>query len=175
VVSDILMPDMDGETFLRAIRSVPGLEHTPFVTVSAVRSEARIKAVLDAGADAFLLKPFPLRELLDKVRSLLERKAPAAPEPTSDYSSPTRPVFAAPTTSMAVQASGATAAPMPRRGAHVAHSAAGGSAPGAGPAAPHRGPGPGALAPRSPHRDRAARGLDFGRFTVRRAGGRSWS
>ncbi len=98
VVSDILMPDMDGETFLRAIRGVPGLEHTPFVTVSAVRSEARIKAVLAAGADAFLLKPFPLRELLDKVRSLLEQKAPAAPEPTSDYTSPTRPVFAAPHT-----------------------------------------------------------------------------
>ncbi len=98
VVSDILMPDMDGETFLRAIRGVPGLEHTPFVTVSAVRSEARIKAVLAAGADAFLLKPFPLRDLLDKVRSLLEQKAPAAPEPTSDYTSPTRPVFAAPHT-----------------------------------------------------------------------------
>ena len=98
VVSDILMPDMDGETFLRAMRGVPGLEHTPFVTVSAVRSEARIKAVLAAGADAFLLKPFPLRELLDKVRLLLEQKAPAAPEPTSDYTSPTRTVFAAPHT-----------------------------------------------------------------------------
>ena len=115
VVSDILMPDMDGETFLRAIRGVPGLEHTPFVTVSAVRSEARIKAVLAAGADAFLLKPFPLRELLDKVRSLLERKAPAPPEPTSDYTSPTRPVFAAPhTTSTAAvpRKPGATPAPV---------------------------------------------------------------
>lgn len=114
VVSDILMPDMDGETFLRAIRAVPGLEHTPFVTVSAVRSEARIKAVLAAGADAFLLKPFPLRELLDKVRSLLEQKAPAAPEPTSDYTSPTRPVFAAPhTTSTAAVPRKAGDAPAP--------------------------------------------------------------
>ena len=93
VVSDILMPDMDGEGFLRALRAKPGLERVPFIAVSAVRSEARIRAVLGAGADAFLLKPFPLRELIDKVRTLLDR--PAAPEPaehTGDYSSPTRPV-----------------------------------------------------------------------------------
>jgi two-component system alkaline phosphatase synthesis response regulator PhoP len=96
VVSDLLMPDMDGEGLLRAIRAVPGLERVPFVAVSAVRSEARIKSLLAAGANAFLLKPFPLRDLLDRVRSLLERPEPARAEPggTSDYTSPTRPVVA---------------------------------------------------------------------------------
>jgi CheY-like chemotaxis protein len=102
VVSDILMPDMDGESLLRAVRAVPGLERVPFIAVSAVRSEARIQAVLAAGASAFLLKPFPLRDLLEKVRTLLERPpAPAprpAPERTGDYTSPTRPVIAAPHT-----------------------------------------------------------------------------
>ena len=73
VVSDILMPDMDGESLLRALRAVPGLEAVPFIALSAVRSEARIRAVVGAGADAFLLKPFPLRELTEKVRSLVER------------------------------------------------------------------------------------------------------
>ena len=97
VVSDILMPDMDGEGLLRAVRTVPGLERVPFVAVSAVRSEARIRTVLEAGADAFLLKPFPLRDLIEKVRSLLERPAAARSggEKTSDYTSPTRPVIAA--------------------------------------------------------------------------------
>ena len=37
----------------------------PFIAVSAVRSEARIRSVLAAGADAFLLKPFPLRDLIE--------------------------------------------------------------------------------------------------------------
>ena len=94
VVSDILMPDMDGENLLRAVRAVPGLERVPFIAVSAVRSEARIRAVLAAGADAFLLKPFPLRDLIDKVRGLVERPATArsTPEKTGDYTSPTRPV-----------------------------------------------------------------------------------
>ena len=97
VVSDILMPDMDGENLLRAVRAVAGLERVPFIAVSAVRSEARIRAVLAAGADAFLLKPFPLRDLIDKVRALVERPAPTrpAPEKTDDYTSPTRPVVAA--------------------------------------------------------------------------------
>jgi CheY-like chemotaxis protein len=94
VVSDILMPDMDGDSLLRAVRTVPGLERVPFIAVSAVRSEARIRAVLAAGADAFLLKPFPLRDLIDKVRGLLERPGTArsTPEKTGDYTSPTRPV-----------------------------------------------------------------------------------
>jgi DNA-binding response OmpR family regulator len=112
VVSDLLMPDMDGEAFLRALRQLPGLEHVPFIAVSAVRSEARIRSALEAGADAFLLKPFPLRDLMDKVRSLLARGDDAVPEtaapsagvlppaalpsfPTGEMTSPTRPVLAA--------------------------------------------------------------------------------
>lgn len=72
VVSDLLMPDMDGERFLRGMRGTSGLENVPFVFVSAVRSEARIRGVLEAGASAFMVKPFPLRDLIDKVRALVE-------------------------------------------------------------------------------------------------------
>jgi CheY-like chemotaxis protein len=97
VVSDILMPDMDGESLLRALRAVPGLESVPFIALSAVRSEARIRAVISAGADAFLLKPFPLRELTEKVRSLVERPqaARAVRMPLGEDMQPTRPVMRA--------------------------------------------------------------------------------
>jgi CheY-like chemotaxis protein len=100
VVSDILMPDMDGEGLLRALRAVPGLEAVPFIALSAVRSEARIRAVVGAGADAFLLKPFPLRELTDKVRSLVERPQAASQirGPLGEDMQPTRPVVKAPHT-----------------------------------------------------------------------------
>jgi CheY-like chemotaxis protein len=100
VVSDILMPDMDGESLLRALRAVPGLEGVPFIALSAVRSEARIRSVIGAGADAFLLKPFPLRELTEKVRSLVERPqaARAARVPLGEDMQPTRPVMRAPHT-----------------------------------------------------------------------------
>ncbi len=79
VVSDIIMPGMDGETLLRSARDLPGLERLPFIIISALRSEGRIRSVLDAGATSFLQKPFPLRQLVDKLRSLpdAEEAAPA--------------------------------------------------------------------------------------------------
>jgi len=92
VVAELMLPDTDGERLLRSIRSVPGLESVPFIGVCAVRSEPRVQSVLDAGADGFLLKPFPLRELLEKVRSLLDRPG-GRPEPAPEVS-PTRPLFA---------------------------------------------------------------------------------
>ncbi|MCG6925259.1 MAG: response regulator [Acidobacteria bacterium] len=72
VVSDMLMPDMDGEGLLRSLRAIPGLEDVPFLVVSAIRSEARIESVLGAGATAFLLKPFPVKELVGRIRSLVD-------------------------------------------------------------------------------------------------------
>jgi CheY-like chemotaxis protein len=72
VVSDMLMPDMDGEKLLRAVRGLPGLERVPFLVVSAIRSEARIQRVLEAGAAAFMLKPFPVRDLAEKIRDVTD-------------------------------------------------------------------------------------------------------
>jgi DNA-binding response OmpR family regulator len=83
VVSDMLMPDMDGERFLRGVRSISGLESVPFLVVSAIRSDERIQSVLSAGASAFLLKPFPVRELVRRIRALLDGSTvpPAPPSP----------------------------------------------------------------------------------------------
>ncbi len=119
VVSDILMPDMDGESLLRALRAKPGLEAVPFIALSAVRSEARIRAVIGAGADAFLLKPFPLRELTEKVRSLVDRPQAArqARGTLGEDMQPTRPVVRAPhtmsTTSVRRRQPTQTAPPVP--------------------------------------------------------------
>jgi CheY-like chemotaxis protein len=188
VVSDILMPSMDGESLLRGVRAVPGLERVPFIALSAVRSETRIRAVLAAGADAFLLKPFPLRELVEKVRALLERRsaAPPAPEKTSGHPLPTRPVVAAPhTTSTA-----AVRRPPPAvRGGPAAPPT--GAAPAAPPPAPPRSvrvapervavptaPRPAPPAEKAGVRrveiGPADRGFGFGRFTRVEARGRSF-
>jgi CheY-like chemotaxis protein len=140
VVSDILMPDMDGEGLLRAIRALPGLERVPFIAVSAVRAESRINAVLAAGASAFLLKPFPLRELIERVRALLSRSAAPSPVPgaTGDYTSPTRPIYAAPHT----MSTAAVRRPAPPRTAPHGAASPGPAPPGPAPADP-RPPGSG--------------------------------
>ncbi len=90
VVSDMLMPDMDGESLLRAMKALPGLQTVPFLVVSAIRSEARIERVLEAGAAAFLLKPFPVRELIEKIRAVTETATEEAetPEPEPEEDAP---------------------------------------------------------------------------------------
>jgi CheY-like chemotaxis protein len=95
VVADIQVPDMDAQGFLRALHAAPGLERVPFIAVASVRSDARVQDLLDSGASAFLLKPFPLRQLMDKVRTLL---APATTLPHGEKAgdlTPTRPLTAA--------------------------------------------------------------------------------
>ncbi len=72
ILSDVMMPRMDGFGLLAGIRSDPALRDLPVVLVSArAGEEARVEG-LDAGADDYLVKPFSARELLARVRSNLE-------------------------------------------------------------------------------------------------------
>jgi signal transduction histidine kinase len=72
VLSDVMMPRLDGYGLLAAIRTEPRLRDLPVILVSArAGDEARVEG-LDAGADDYLVKPFVARELLARVRSNLE-------------------------------------------------------------------------------------------------------
>ena len=67
ILSDVMMPGLDGVSLLRALRSEPGLAEIPFLLVSArAGEEARIEG-LDAGADDYVTKPFTARELVARV------------------------------------------------------------------------------------------------------------
>jgi PAS domain S-box-containing protein len=72
VLSDIMMPRLDGLGLLRALRSDESLGDVPVILLSArAGEEARVEG-LDAGADDYLLKPFSARELLARVGARLE-------------------------------------------------------------------------------------------------------
>lgn len=72
IVSDIMMPRMDGLALLSAIRADSLLRSVPVVLLSArAGEEARIEG-LDTGADDYLTKPFSARELLARIGALLE-------------------------------------------------------------------------------------------------------
>ena len=58
---DMRMPVMDGWTFARTYRSGPS-PHAPIVVLTAARDAAQNASEIDA--DAFLAKPFPLRDLI---------------------------------------------------------------------------------------------------------------
>jgi signal transduction histidine kinase/DNA-binding response OmpR family regulator len=72
VLSDVMMPEMDGFALLRALRSEPGTRGVPILLLSArAGQEARIEGV-EAGADDYLVKPFSARELIARVGTHLE-------------------------------------------------------------------------------------------------------
>ncbi len=72
ILSDVMMPRMDGFGLLAGIRADRKLRDLPVVLLSArAGEEARVEG-LDGGADDYLVKPFSARELLARVRSNLE-------------------------------------------------------------------------------------------------------
>jgi two-component system, chemotaxis family, chemotaxis protein CheY len=58
VFLDLNMPRMDGMTFLKEMRSLPGGRRPKVVFCTAERDIAHITRALDAGADEYIMKPF---------------------------------------------------------------------------------------------------------------------
>ncbi len=71
ILSDLMMPRLDGAGLIKKIRLNPDLRDTPFVILTAKALESTKFDLLDAGADDFLFKPFSREELLVRVRNLL--------------------------------------------------------------------------------------------------------
>jgi PAS domain S-box-containing protein len=72
VLTDVMMPKLDGFGLLKAIRSDVELQDLPVIMLSArAGEEARVEA-LDAGADDYLTKPFSARELVARVGANLK-------------------------------------------------------------------------------------------------------
>lgn len=71
IVSDVMMPRLDGFGLIREVRADPQLRATPIVLLSArAGEESRIDG-LDRGADDYLVKPFSARELLVRAGTLI--------------------------------------------------------------------------------------------------------
>jgi len=71
VVTDVMMPELDGFGLLRALRQHERTRAIPILLVSARAGEEARVTGLDAGADDYIVKPFGARELTARVRSLL--------------------------------------------------------------------------------------------------------
>jgi len=69
LLSDVMMPKMDGFNLLKKIRATPELQATPVILLSARAGEAAKIEGLEAGADDYLVKPFGGRELIARVES----------------------------------------------------------------------------------------------------------
>jgi PAS domain S-box-containing protein len=72
VLSDAMMPELDGFGLLRELRSKPETRTVPFILLSARAGEDSRVEGLDAGADDYLVKPFSARELIARVQTHLQ-------------------------------------------------------------------------------------------------------
>ncbi len=72
ILSDVMMPRMDGGGLLRALRANEKTNTIPVILLSARAGEEEIVSGLETGADDYLVKPFSARELLSRVGTHLE-------------------------------------------------------------------------------------------------------
>lgn len=73
VVLDVMMPKLDGFAVLEAIRADGSLAGTRILMLTAKGREAEQKKGIALGADAYMPKPFSTRDLVAKVKELLEQ------------------------------------------------------------------------------------------------------
>ncbi|HEY9762097.1 MAG TPA: response regulator, partial [Trichocoleus sp.] len=72
VLSDVMMPRLDGFGLLQALRADPPTREIPVILLSARAGEEAIAEGLDAGADDYLIKPFSAQELISRVNAHLQ-------------------------------------------------------------------------------------------------------
>jgi YesN/AraC family two-component response regulator len=83
IVSDVLMPKMNGIDFLKYIRTNSDYQDTPFIILSAKATvQDRIEG-LEHGADDYLTKPFDIQELLLRIRNTLQLRQRSIQQPLS--------------------------------------------------------------------------------------------
>lgn len=96
VITDVMMPGMDGYEVCRSIKSSDVLDHVPVLILTARSEPERAAEGFEAGADGYLGKPFSLRDLRARIDSLLANRrrmrerfrASAPPSPDVDVPEP---------------------------------------------------------------------------------------
>lgn len=81
VILDLGLPDIDGKDVVRRIRE---WSEVPILVLSVRQSEAEKVALLDAGANDYVVKPFGIQELLARIRALLRRGGRPEPAATAE-------------------------------------------------------------------------------------------
>ena len=75
VLMDIQLPGMNGIDALKMLRDDASTAHIPVIAVTASVMQQDRNLITEAGFDGYIGKPINLKEFLDSVRAMLERKA----------------------------------------------------------------------------------------------------
>lgn len=70
IISDVNMPNMDGITFLKAVKQLPAYRFTPVIMLTTESEESKKREGQAAGAKAWVVKPFQPDQLIGAVQRL---------------------------------------------------------------------------------------------------------
>lgn len=74
IISDIMMPQMDGYEVLKKLSHNPNTSTIPFIFLTAKSEKSERKLGLDLGADDYLVKPYQAKQLLKTIKRCLQKK-----------------------------------------------------------------------------------------------------
>lgn len=74
IICDVMMPEMDGITFLNMLHNDPEMSSIPVIFLTASKSESDIKEGLKYGADIFINKPFDIDDLISAVENRIQKR-----------------------------------------------------------------------------------------------------
>ena len=74
IISDVMMPEMDGYELTRVLKADPNYDHLPIILLTAKTQEEGEQEALEAGADEFLTKPFRMRDLKLRIDNIIENR-----------------------------------------------------------------------------------------------------
>ncbi|MEM7655197.1 MAG: response regulator [Bacteroidota bacterium] len=96
IISDVMMPKLDGLSMVEQIKASPKWSHLPVIMLTALANERNKLQALTLGVDDYLTKPFSTQELLTRVQNLLQnarqrKKYRESPEFQQEASAETTP------------------------------------------------------------------------------------
>jgi DNA-binding response OmpR family regulator len=74
LITDVMMPEVDGFAVVEAVRGDEGLRRTPIIMLTARDDVNEVIEGLERGADDYVVKPFNIQELLARVHALLRMR-----------------------------------------------------------------------------------------------------
>lgn len=75
VLLDMRLPGMDGPSLIRYLRAADETRHIPLIAVTAFPHQYQRDQVLEAGCDAYIVKPINTREFSNRLQDVVDRKS----------------------------------------------------------------------------------------------------
>ena len=74
IISDIMMPEMDGITLCRKVRANTNINHIPIILLTAKGRNEDLAEGMETGADSYIVKPFSIEVLRSTINNLIETR-----------------------------------------------------------------------------------------------------